>query len=204
MPNILFLSDNKVFKSDILDQIYHHAPEFNILEDCDNVDIVVVDEDTNLLVEFLKKGLKAPIILLSSQETNNNACVHHIIYKPITLSSFLDDIKASINIFEKSSDGKLEFNQYILDPSRKEIFNLRNNTTTKLTEKEVAIIKYLYKNRDKTIGKNDLIQEVWGYSADVYTHTVETHIYRLRQKVEQEDASAQLITTSDGGYSLKF
>ena len=54
------------------------------------------------------------------------------------------------------------------------------------------------------IGKNDLIQEVWGYSADVYTHTVETHIYRLRQKVEHDDTSAQLIITSDGGYSLKF
>ena len=89
-------------------------------------------------------------------------------------------------------------------PVRKEILNLRNNETTKLTEKEVAIIKYLYKNKDKVIGKNDLMQEVWGYAADATTHTVETHIYRLRQKVEHEDAEAQLILTSDGGYQLKI
>ena len=120
------------------------------------------------------------------------------------LSSFIDDIKSSINIFENSNDGLLEFNKYKLYPSRKEILNLRNNETIKLTEKEVAIIKYLYKNQGKIVSKNDLMQEVWGYVADVATHTVETHIYRLRQKVEQDDVSAQLIQTSDGGYKLKL
>ena len=91
----------------------------------------------------------------------------------------------------------------MLYPNRKEILNLRNDVTTKLTEKEVSIIKYLYKNKDKIVAKQDLMQEVWGYVADVATHTVETHIYRLRQKVEQDDPSAQLILTSDGGYQLK-
>ena len=204
MPNILFLSDNNTFKSDILDQIAHHAEGFCVIEDDGIADVVIVDEDIKLLENFLKKDIKAPIILLSSKEIDDTIGAHHIIYKPMNLSDFLDDIKASINVYEKSSEGKLEFNNYILNPSHKEILNLRNNEITKLTEKEVAIIKYLYKNRDKTIGKNDLIQEVWGYSADVYTHTVETHIYRLRQKVEHDDVSAQLIITSDGGYSLKF
>lgn len=204
MPNILFLSGNAVFKADVLDQISHHAQEFCVSDDESVADIVIVDEDISLLNEFLKKDIKAPVILLSSKDVDDNRNIHHVIYKPMSLNKFLDDIKASINIYEKSSEGKLEFNNYILDPSHKEILNLRNNEVTKLTEKEVAIIKYLYKNRDKTIGKNDLIQEVWGYSSDVYTHTVETHIYRLRQKVEHEDSSAQLIITSDGGYSLKF
>ena len=74
----------------------------------------------------------------------------------------------------------------------------------KKTEKEVAIIKYLYKAKDKIVSKNELLQEVWGYSPDVSTHTIETHIYRLRQKVEHENPDAQLIMTEDGGYKLKM
>ena len=79
-----------------------------------------------------------------------------------------------------------------------------NSEITKLTEKEVSILKYLYKSGAKIVSKNELLQEVWGYSPEVTTHTIETHIYRLRQKVEHEDISAQLILTSDGGYQLKF
>ena len=203
MPNILFLSANESFQADILDQIKHHAAEFNIVEDGAAADMIIVDEDLSLLDGSIKSGLKAPVIYLSSGEENNNPNVHHTIIKPFYLSRFLDDIRASINIFENSEDGKLEFNFYVLYPSRKEILNLRNKEITKLTEKEVAIIKYLYKNKDKIVGKNDLMQEVWGYAADVATHTVETHIYRLRQKVEHEDAAAQLILTSEGGYQLK-
>ena len=62
----------------------------------------------------------------------------------------------------------------------------------------------MYKNKDRLISKNELLQEVWGYSPDVSTHTIETHIYRLRQKVEHDDPEAQLILTADGGYQLKI
>ncbi len=95
------------------------------------------------------------------------------------------------------------FNQYIVRPIKKDIINQRNNEVIKLTEKEVAIIKYLYKSQDHIVTKNDLLQDVWGYAPDVTTHTIETHVYRLRQKVEHEDADAQLIVTLDGGYRLK-
>ena len=86
---------------------------------------------------------------------------------------------------------------------KKEILNLRNNETIKLTEKEVSILQYLYKIKNKIVTKADLLQEVWGYNPDVTTHTIETHIYRLRQKVEHDDKSAQLIITEEGGYMLK-
>ncbi len=200
MPNILFLSENNVLKSDVLNQISYHIPEFLPSDLEEEADVIIVDEDLNLL----KKDIKAPIILLSSNDVSVDAKVHHIITKPFVLSKFLDDVKASINIFEKSADGSLEFNCYVLHPYSKEIINLKNKETTKLTEKEVAVIKYLYKNKDKVVTKTDLMQEVWGYAADVATHTVETHIYRLRQKVEHDNDDAQLIITSDGGYQLKI
>lgn len=204
MSNVLILSENEEFKTDLEDQIRHHAPELTVVDDS-QADIIVIDENMKLLENNAAKDNKAPVILLSGfGKTLEGIGVSQVIEKPFFLSSFLDSIKASIHIFENSADGALEFNQYILYPIRKEIMNLRNNELIKLTEKEVSIIKYLYKNKDKIISKSDLMKEVWGYALDAATHTVETHIYRLRQKVEHEDEAAQLILTSEGGYQLKF
>ncbi len=204
MSNVLILSENEEFKTDLEDQIRHHAPELTVVDDS-QADIIVIDENMKLLENNAAKDNKAPVILLSGfGETLEEVGVSQVIEKPFFLSGFLDSIKASIHIFENSADGALEFNQYILYPIRKEILNLRNNELIKLTEKEVSIIKYLYKNKEKIISKSDLMKEVWGYALDAATHTVETHIYRLRQKVEHEDEAAQLILTSEGGYQLKF
>ena len=93
---------------------------------------------------------------------------------------------------------------YFCRPISKEIINLNNGKIIKLTEKEVAVIKYLYKTKDHIVSKNELLQEVWGYNPEVSTHTIETHIYRLRQKVEQGDEESLLILTEEGGYKLKI
>lgn len=200
MPNVLILSENSVFKEDLSEQIKQHIPNFEVLEDKNLADIVVIDENIEQL-KLLEKSM--PIIFLGRDE-NDYIKAQTVIQKPFSLCDFLDAVQSSINIFENSSDGHIEFNKYILYPSRKEIYNQRDKSLTKLTEREVSLIKYLYKNSGKNVSKNDLMQEVWEYSADVATHTVETHIYRLRQKVEKEDPENQLIITSDGGYQLKI
>lgn len=208
MPNILLISDNEKFFEDLSNQISYHLPDFTVVteEDAGIIpDMIIVDENTDKLRELHKQQLQVPtILLLSSGADAGDAEASNIVYKPLVLNNFFNLLQAGINIYENSSDGYLNFNQYELRPSKKEILNLRNNEIIKLTEKEVAIIKYLYKAKDKIVSKNELLQEVWGYSPDVTTHTIETHIYRLRQKVEHEDAAAQIILTSDGGYQLKI
>lgn len=208
MPNILLISDNEKFFEDLSNQISYHLPDFTVVteEDAGIIsDMIIVDEDTDKLRELHKQQLQVPtILLLSSGADAGGAEASNIVYKPLVLNNFFNLLQAGINIYENSSDGYLNFNQYELRPSKKEILNLRNNEIIKLTEKEVAIIKYLYKAKDKIVSKNELLQEVWGYSPEVTTHTIETHIYRLRQKVEHEDAAAQIILTSDGGYQLKL
>ena len=203
MSNVLILSENTVFKEDLSDQIKYHIPEFEVVDDSMIADIIVIDENEGLLKKE-ERNNNAPMILLTKEEDNVESKVQKIILKPFVLSRFFDALKSSINIFENSDEGNIEFNQYILYPSRKEIFNQRDETTTKLTEREVSMIKYLYKNADRTVSKNDLMQEVWEYSAEVATHTVETHIYRLRQKIEQDNSDNQIIITSEGGYQLKL
>jgi DNA-binding response OmpR family regulator len=97
----------------------------------------------------------------------------------------------------------LTFNEYSLYPVKKEIASAATGKTTKLTEKEVDIIKYLYQIAPQTASKEDMLENVWEYSADVTTHTVETHIYRVRQKVEKNSKN-QLIITENNGYRLNI
>ncbi len=207
MPNILLISDDESFAADLAGQICHYAEDYNVLPADSQTapDIVIVDENVQKLAEFKDARLRVPVFFLTSasDEPIADLPVDHIIAKPIDLASFLDELHSCINIFENSTSGYIAFNRYIVRPIKKDILNQRNREITKLTEKEVAILKYLYKNRQHIVSKNELLQEVWGYAPDVTTHTIETHIYRLRQKVEHDDADAQLIITVDGGYQLK-
>lgn len=206
MPNILLISSNQLFAHDFCEQITLHAKDFNIVvndSESSIPDIVIVDDDVNQLKTLYKSTIKAPMFLLTSTPDDIKLSNIEIIEKPFSLGLFIDNLKSCLNVYENSSDGYLVFNRYIVRPIKKDIFNQRSNEIVKLTEKEVAILKYLYKAQDKIVTKNELLQEVWGYSPDVSTHTVETHVYRLRQKVEHEDETAQLIITLDGGYQLK-
>lgn len=209
MPNILFISDNNDFAADLSEQISLYAKDFNIMNQ-DNpqamIDMIILDEKSDLLPEIRKEHPRTPVILLQkSGEDNCDTSVLNLpILKPFSLEMLLNQIKAQINLLDNSAEGYLNFNKYIVRPIKKDIYNQRNKEVVKLTEKEVSIIKYLYKCKERVVTKNELLQEVWGYSPDASTHTIETHIYRLRQKVEQDDTSAQLILTEDGGYRLKI
>lgn len=211
MPNILFLSDNENFRNDLSTQIELYADDFNILDHDDEnaaVDMILLDEKTDQVSALHQAHPKTPILLFLKNDDDstvgNGNALTSIIAKPFMLENVLNQIRAGINILENSSAGYLTFNKYIVRPVKRDIYNQRNREVIKLTEKEVAIIKYLYKCRDRIVTKNELLQEVWGYSPEVSTHTIETHIYRLRQKVEHEDSDAQLILTEEGGYRLKI
>lgn len=203
MPNILFLSDNDKFRSDLSEQISLNIPDFNVqTNEAEGTyyDIILIDENYDKFCA-LRKNRQCPVYLFAPAAADYDE--DNVVFKPLLLNSFLNLLRSGINIFENSRDGYLNFNDYELRPLKKEILNKRNREVVKLTEKEVSIIKYLYKAQDRIVGKNELLQEVWEYNPDATTHTIETHIYRLRQKVEHEDTSAQIILTSDGGYQLK-
>ena len=80
--------------------------------------------------------------------------------------------------------------------------NLEENKKIRLTDKETAILKFLLRAGDQVIGRDILLEKVWGYNSNVTTHTLETHIYRLRQKIERGHSNAQLLVTEPGGYRL--
>ena len=207
MSNILLVAEPGYFSEDLTEQLSHHIKDFNLMTSAATAvpDIVIIDEVSAKLEELHRHYLKAPLFLLTSDpdKVPQNGAFTHIIAKPLRLEKLINELRSSINLFENSAGGYLNFNRYEVRPVKKEIFNRRNGEVVKLTEKEVAILKYLYKAQDRIVTKNELLQEVWGYSPDVTTHTIETHVYRLRQKVEHDDPSAQLILTLEGGYQLR-
>lgn len=207
MPSLLFLSSNPLLQNDLSAQIARYLPEYEIYTEDNNdtiFDIALLD-GKNFLAPLREKHAHLPALILISEDTDveNDSKTDSFIYKPVELNNLLNKLNSQINLFQISQDGYLYFNEYELHPDNKEILNVKNGDVTKLTEREVSIIRYLYKAKDKIVSKNELLQNVWEYSSDVTTHTIETHIYRLRKKVEQNRA-AQLIRTEEGGYCLIF
>lgn len=205
MPNLLILSDNNVFFEDLREQIKRYAPEYTVNNESGMPDIIILDEKPETLASVKSKYPQTPVFVLlpkGSDKPQPSAFIKFEI-KPLVLKNFINTVCSAINLAFNSNDGRLKFNCYELRPLSKEIYNFKNKEVIKLTEKEVAVLQYLYKIKDRIVTKTELLQEVWGYSPEVTTHTIETHIYRLRQKVEQNSASSQLILTEEGGYLLK-
>jgi DNA-binding response OmpR family regulator len=92
---------------------------------------------------------------------------------------------------------------YEFHPAGKMLIEKGGKKKVRLTDKEASILKYLFRAGDRPVGRDVLLNEVWGYNAGVTTHTLETHIYRLRQKIEKDPAAATILITDRGGYRLQ-
>ena len=199
MSNILVFSANADFKEDLERQISRFISESKFVEK--SPDIIIIDEDVNDFKQKRHEYPTVPMIFLSQISDIMGDKLNILIKKPFSLMLLLDTIRAANNKLDNSKEGFLVFNNYELRPNAREIKDLLTGEVTKLTEKEVYILKYLYKSSDRYVVKNDLQKDVWKYNEDVTTHTIETHIYRLRQKVEK-DNGRRLIITDNGGYKL--
>ena len=197
----IYSKDNN-FALDISNQIKRFIADVEITNGQPNSDtnLVLIDENEDLLKEYSKIYKEIPIIYFSSKtEASEKADV--VIKKPFKLHAFLSDLKNDTLLPKVRRKECLIFNEYNLYPVKKEIYSSATKKITKLTEKEIDILKYLYQIMPDSATKEDLLENVWGYSAEATTHTVETHIYRLRQKVEKNGES-QLIVTENNGYRI--
>ena len=172
------------------------------------MDVGLPDMDGRDAVRVLRKaGFKAPIIVLTGHDTDSDtilgleAGANDYIAKPFRFAVLLARIRAQLRQHEASEDAVFNVGPYTFRPSQKLLINAKGSKV-RLTEKETAILRYLYRAGLKPIARDVLLSEVWGYNSGVTTHTLETHIYRLRQKIEKDPAKAQLLVTEGGGYKL--
>ena len=149
-----------------------------------------------------------PIILLTAADTEADTILgldsgaNDYVAKPFNTGVLLARIRAQLRQFELSEDAAFLIGPYVFQPSQKLLLDgSDDNRKVRLTEKETEILKYLYR-AEGPVSREVLLDEVWGYNAGVTTHTLETHIYRLRQKIESEPSTAALLVTEGGGYRL--
>jgi DNA-binding response OmpR family regulator len=172
------------------------------------MDVGLPDLDGREVVRILRKnGFKAPIIMLTGHDTDSDTILglesgaNDYVVKPFRFAVLLARIRAQLRQHEASEDAVFTIGHYTFRPSSKVLLTPKG-TKVRLTEKETAILRYLYRAGQKPVSRETLLQEVWGYNSGVTTHTLETHIYRLRQKVEKDAAAPAILVTESGGYKL--
>jgi DNA-binding response OmpR family regulator len=172
------------------------------------MDVGLPDMDGREGVKILRRnGFKGPILMLTGQGSDADtvlgleAGANDYIVKPFKFAVLLARIRAHLRQHEASEDAVFQVGPYTFHPGSK-LLVAEKGSKLKLTEKETAILRYLYRAGRKPVPREVLLQEVWGYNAQVTTHTLETHIYRLRQKIETDPANARILMTEPGGYRL--
>ena len=178
-----------------------------------NIDLLIMDVglpdmDGREAVKLLRKGgFTAPIIMLTGHDTDSDtilgleAGANDYVTKPFRFAVLLARIRAQLRQHEQSEDATFQVGPYTFKPAQK-LLEQGDGSKVRLTEKEAGIIRHLYRADRKVVGRDQLLAEVWGYNSGVTTHTLETHVYRLRQKIETDPSNAQLLVTESGGYKL--
>ena len=173
------------------------------------LDVGLPDMDGREVCRLMRRnGVTSPILILTGADTEADTILgldsgaNDYITKPFRLGVLLARIRAHMRQHERSDDAVFTIGPYTFQPSAKLLVDNSDNRKVRLTDKEAAILKYLYRASDRVVSREVLLDEVWGYSAEVTTHTLETHVYRLRQKIEKDPSNARILITEPGGYRL--
>jgi DNA-binding response OmpR family regulator len=221
---ILLVDDDLALRQSLAEQL-HLYDEFETAEASDGVsaltlvrktlfDIILLDvglpdiDGRELCRVMRREGVRCPIIMLTAAGTDADTVLgldsgaNDYITKPFRLNILLARLRAQLRQYEQSEDAVFTLGPYSFRPAVKLLVDEAANRKIRLTEKEAAILKYLYRAGDKPVDRDTLLGEVWGYNAGVSTHTLETHVYRLRQKIERDPSNAEILVTGPGGYRL--
>lgn len=172
------------------------------------LDVDMPDMDGREACKLMRsKDVSVPIVMLTGQDSDAETILgldsgaNDYVTKPFKFAVLLARVRAHLRSFEQSEDATFDIGPYTFRPSQKLLLTA-DEQKIRLTEKETNILKYLYRAGGKAVARDELLSEVWGYNANVTTHTLETHIYRLRQKIEPDPGVARVLMTEAGGYRL--
>ncbi len=223
---ILIVDDDEALRQTLADQLAHDgefAPteaataaeaEQRLGGDESRFDAIILDiglpdgDGRELCMKLRRQGHRMPILMLTGQDQESDIVrgldsgANDYVPKPFRVAELMARLRAQLRVFDNSEDAVFTVGPYVFRPSAKLLMEPLRNRKIRLTEKEAAILKYLYRAGGRPVGRQILLNEVWGYNSAVTTHTLETHIYRLRQKIEPDPSNARLLLTEGGGYRL--
>jgi len=220
---ILIVDDDADLRETLTDQLALHEEFVTVAAEnasdglaaakSDHVDLILLDvglpdmDGRETCKLFRKNGYKGPVIMLTGQDSDADMILglesgaNDYVTKPFRFAVLLARIRAQLRQHEQSEDAVFSIGHYTFRPAAK-VLEDDGGSKIRLTEKETSILKYLYRAGEKVVTRDVLLHEVWGYNAGVTTHTLETHIYRLRQKIEKDPSNSELLVTETGGYKL--
>jgi DNA-binding response OmpR family regulator len=221
---ILLVDDDEALRRSLSEQLTLHE-EFDIVEagaadaalrsskedsfDLVLLDVGLPDMDGRELCRLMRRaGVKSPVIMLTGADSDADTILglesgaNDYVTKPFKLAVLLARIRAQLRQHEQSENASFAIGPYLFRPASKLLLNEATGKKIRLTEKETSILRYLYRAGEQPVSRETLLGEVWGYNAGVTTHTLETHVYRLRQKIEKNPSQAELLITEPGGYRL--
>lgn len=222
VPKLLLVDDDPALRQSLAEQL---AGEFETLQadsgaaaltavQGDRFAVILLDvglpdmDGRDVCRKLREGGITVPIIMLTAAAaevdtvTGLDAGANDYITKPFRLGILLARLRAQLRSHEASTDAVFAIGPFSFHPSAKMLVENGSHKKIRLTEKEVSILRYLYRAGEKPVSREALLGEVWGYNAGVNTHTLETHVYRLRQKIERDPSRAEILVTSPGGYRL--
>jgi DNA-binding response OmpR family regulator len=199
----------KSIEASTLDEASRHLGAAEARFDSIILDVNLPDGDgRDFCARIRKQGHTMPIIMLTGASEEGdvisglNAGANDYIAKPFRVNELLARLQAQLRLFDTSEDAVFTIGPYTFRPASKLLTGGDKKQRIRLTAKEVDILKFLYRHPNQVVSRQVLLDEVWGYNAGVTTHTLETHVYRLRQKIESDPANCRLLMTAPGGYRL--
>jgi len=180
----------------------------------ENFDLIILDvglpdiDGREVCRMMRKSGINTPVIMLTANASEADtilgldAGANDYVTKPFKFGILLARARAHLRQHLISEDASYPIGHYTFKPGDKMLTNEETSEKVRLTEKETAILKFLKRADGAALSREKLLNEVWGYNANVTTHTLETHVYRLRQKIELDPSKAKIILTESGGYSM--
>jgi len=219
---LLLVDDDAVLRQSLAEQL---TGEFDVVQvdtgaaaldaakvdrfDAILLDVGLPDVDGREVCKRLRAGgIRVPIIILTAAAGDTDTIsglesgANDYVTKPFRVGVLLARLHAQLRSHEASTDAVFTIGPFTFHPTAKMLVENGSRKKIRLTEKEVAILRFLYRAGDKPVSREILLGEVWGYNAGVNTHTLETHVYRLRQKIERDPTRAEILVTAPGGYRL--
>ena len=224
--SILIVEDDETLREMLAEQLANdhgfavvtagtlNAAERAINDEGASFDAVILDlgmpdgNGRDYCVELRRQGHNMPVIMLTGSFSESDVVrglesgANDYIAKPFRINELLARLRAQLREFENSEDATFAVGPYVLYPAKRLLQDASTHRRIRLTQKEVNIIKLLYRSEARTVDRQTLLHEVWGYNSSVTTHTLETHIYRLRRKIKSNPKKPALLVTQSGGYRL--